>query len=138
MSIENLIARLEGVRRTGADRWIARCPAHDDKSPSLSIREMDDGRILIRCFAECSAHEIVSAIGLELSDLFPAKEIHYARAIRRPFTADDALRCLVFEGVFLLIVSRDLATGKPLSEKERARLLVAVARIAEAERLCHA
>ena len=138
MTIENFIDCLEGVKRTGTDRWIARCPAHDDKSPSLAIRELDDGRILIKCFAECSTYEIVSAVGLELSDLFPAKEIGVAKPTRRPFTADDALRCLAFEGMLLVIASRDLADGKPLSEKDHARLLVAVARICEAERLCHA
>ena len=138
MSADNLIARLEGVKRTGADRWIARCPAHDDKHPSMNIREKDDGLILIRCFAECSSYEIVSAVGLELSDLFPARENHYAKRERRPFTADDALRCLAFEGTLLVIASRDLADGKPLREKDHARLLVAVARICEAERLCHA
>lgn len=138
MTAENLIARLEGAKRTGADRWIARCPAHDDKSPSLSIREVDDGRILIKCFAECSTYEIVSAVGLELSDLFPAKQIHHAKPIRRPFTADDALRCLALEGMHLVVASRDLADGKPLTEIDHARLLVAVARISEAERLCHA
>lgn len=138
MAIENLLSRLEGVRNTGAGRWISRCPAHDDKSPSLSIREIDDGRVLIHCFAECDVSQIVSAVGLELSDLFPAKPIHDAKPIRRPFTADDALRCLAFESTLLVIASRDLADGKMLSEQEHARLLVAVARIAEAERLCHA
>ena len=138
MAVENLITRLEGVRNTGAGRWIARCPTHDDKSPSLSIREIDDGRVLIHCFAECDVSQIVSAVGLELSDLFPAKSVHQAKPIRRPFSADDALRCLVFEGVLLVIASRDLANGKPLTEKDHARLLVAVARISEAERLCHA
>jgi DNA primase len=48
MSAEALLAHLDKVRRTGAGRWIARCPAHDDKSPSLAIRELDDGRTLIR------------------------------------------------------------------------------------------
>ena len=138
MAIENLLSRLEGVRNTGAGRWISRCPAHDDKSPSLSIREIDDGRVLIHCFAECDISQIVSEVGLELSDLFPAKPIHDAKPIRRPFSADDALRCLSFEGTLLVIAARDLADGKALSEQDHARLLVAVARIAEAERLCHA
>ena len=138
MTIENFLSRLEGVRQTQPDRWIARCPAHDDKSPSLSIREIDDGRVLIHCFAECDISQIVSAAGLELSDLFPAKPVHHAMPIRRPFSADDALRCLAFEGTLLVIASRDLADGKPLSEKEHARLLVSAARISEAARLCHA
>ena len=45
MSADVLLSILEGVKRTGPGRWMARCPAHGDKSPSLSIRELDDGRV---------------------------------------------------------------------------------------------
>lgn len=71
MSADSLISLLDKVKSTGKSRWQARCPAHPDKGPSLSIREMDDGRVLVHCFAGCSVHEIVQAVGLELSDLFP-------------------------------------------------------------------
>jgi len=137
VSAENFISRLEGVRHTSVGRWIARCPAHEDKSPSLNIREKEDGRLLIHCFAGCSAFEIVSALGLELSDLFPAKAVQYAARERRPFSADDALRCLAFESTLLLIVAHDLADGKTLNEGDRSRLLVSAGRIASAESLCH-
>lgn len=61
--------RLDGVKPTGSDRWIAKCPAHDDRSPSLSIRDTGD-RVLIHCHASCSAIDIVAAVGLELRDLY--------------------------------------------------------------------
>ncbi|MBK6590648.1 MAG: DUF3987 domain-containing protein [Acidobacteria bacterium] len=48
---------------------MARCPAHDDKSPSLSITEKDD-KVLVHCFAGCTPDEILSAVGLEFRDLF--------------------------------------------------------------------
>ena len=48
-----LLERLEGVISTGADRWYARCPAHDDRSPSLSVTDTGD-RVLIHCFASPS------------------------------------------------------------------------------------
>lgn len=67
---ETLLGRLAGVRRSGSG-WSARCPAHDDRKPSLSISEGDDGRVLIKCFAGCSVEAIVSAVGLGLQDLFP-------------------------------------------------------------------
>lgn len=47
--VNRLLDPLEKVKKTGTDRWIARCPAHADKSPSLSIRYADD-RILLHCF----------------------------------------------------------------------------------------
>jgi len=54
---------------SGGEMW--RCPAHDDRSPSLHVTEADDGRILLRCFAGCTLDQIVGAIGIRTADLFP-------------------------------------------------------------------
>jgi DNA primase len=55
-------------------KWKAVCPAHEDRSPSLSIAQTDDGTILLHCFAGCGAGDVMAAIGLSLSDLFPDKD----------------------------------------------------------------
>jgi hypothetical protein len=68
-SINRILPLLSKVRARGTDQWIAQCPAHEDRSPSLTIAATSD-RVLIRCWAGCSANDIVRAIGLELSDLF--------------------------------------------------------------------
>ena len=47
-----------------AGGWVDRCPAHDDKSPSLSVCETSDGKLLLHCFAGCSFEEIIKAAGL--------------------------------------------------------------------------
>ena len=52
MSADALLSRLDGVKKTGHGQWIARCPAHEDRSPSLSIAEKDD-RVLVHCHAGC-------------------------------------------------------------------------------------
>jgi hypothetical protein len=65
-----LLLRLHGVRKS-ARGYIARCPSHDDQRASLSLRETSDGTTLLRCFAGCSAQDIVRALNLELRDLFP-------------------------------------------------------------------
>jgi hypothetical protein len=70
---QRLLNRLDGVRRSGA-AWIARCPAHEDRSPSLSVAEGNDGRVLVKCHAGCPVEAIVAAVGLELSDLFDAEK----------------------------------------------------------------
>lgn len=67
--IDRILERLEHPRRSGKG-WAARCPAHDDRRPSLTVTEGDDGRVLLRCFAGCSVEAIVAAVGLELADLF--------------------------------------------------------------------
>lgn len=67
--IEKVLDRLEGVRECNGS-WKALCPAHDDREPSLSVSEGDEGKALLRCFASCETEEIVSALGLEMKDLF--------------------------------------------------------------------
>ncbi len=69
-AIERVHTALEaaGCHQQGRN-WA--CPAHDDRSPSLSIAAGDDGRVLVHCHAGCSAEAVVQAIGLEMADLFP-------------------------------------------------------------------
>jgi hypothetical protein len=63
-SAQTLLERLHDVRRTGHGRWLARCPAHKDRRSSLSVRELDDGRVLIHCFVACSAKAVLGAVAL--------------------------------------------------------------------------
>lgn len=130
MSADTLLSRLDKVKRTGTDRWVARCPAHDDRGPSLAVRELENGRVLVHCFAGCSVDDVVGAVGLEMSDLFPPRPLQYGRKReRRPFSADDALRCLDFEATLVLVAAQDVLAGKQLSGADRERLAVAVERI---------
>ena len=55
------IARALGGRRAGAT-WMARCPAHDDRSPSLSIRAGNDGKVLVRCHAGCDQRDLIAVL----------------------------------------------------------------------------
>jgi hypothetical protein len=133
MSAEKLLERLKKVRCTGRGRWVACCPAHNDHNPSLSLRELDDGRVLMKCFAGCAVYDVVSCVGLDLSDLFPRREIVFGkgRPERRPFPAADVLRCIASEALVVMASAKSLLAG-PLSEFDRKRLNVAVARIYEA------
>lgn len=70
--LEHLLANLEGVKSSGADQWQACCPAHDDSTASLSIKVGDDGKLLLKCFANCETRDVVRAAGLDWTDLFPA------------------------------------------------------------------
>ncbi len=77
-AIDGLLACLEEVRRSG-EGWTARCPAHDDREPSLSVALGADGRILVNCHAGCRTEHICAALGIAVSDLFadtksPARE----------------------------------------------------------------
>jgi hypothetical protein len=127
MTVDLLISKLDKVRPTGRGTWIARCPAHDDQSPSLTIRETDDGRILVHCFAGCSALEIVDAIGLEMADLFPPRQ-HHGKPERRPFPAADVLRALASEALVVASCGVSMLAGR-FTDADRERLILAVQRI---------
>ena len=70
-NIADLLLQLSGVRRSGGG-WIARCPAHDDKAPSLSFTITESGRLLAHCFSGCSFEEIRLALGLSGEHFFPS------------------------------------------------------------------
>lgn len=69
--IELVLACFLDARKNGKG-WIARCPAHEDRTASLSIGVGDDHRVLLHCFAKCAPEDIVAAKGLTMADLFPA------------------------------------------------------------------
>ena len=71
--VVKFLSRLQGVRAGSGGRYVALCPAHDDRSPSLSIASGRDGRVLIKCHAGCRPDEVLSALNLSWSDLFPIR-----------------------------------------------------------------
>ena len=68
MTVDEILTRLDAVRRVSRG-YMARCPAHSDKSPSLAIKEGERG-LLVKCWTGCSLEEICKAIRIEQRDLF--------------------------------------------------------------------
>ena len=129
--VNRLLDRLEQVKETGSRRWTSRCPSHEDRRPSLSLRELEDGRILIHCFAGCAAADVVAAVGLQFSDLFPERNTHYAGAVRPNHfhAAREALAAQGREALIVAIAAENLARGIPLTEEDRDLLLAAAQRL---------
>lgn len=124
MLVTKLLEKLSGVRKTGRNRWIARCPAHGDRSPSLSIRESGD-TVLIHCFAGCHPGEVLSAVGMRFEDLWPDHDRHIEP---RKMPAADALACVAFEAL-VVVASAGTMRERPLTEEEMGRLVKAAERI---------
>lgn len=125
MSAEVLLARLEKVKRTGAESWIACCPAHQDRQPSMTIRETGDGLILVHCFAGCGIDSILSAVGMEVGELFPDRPVQHSKPLRYKFGARDVLECVANEALIVAIVANAIADGKtaiPPGDIDRCRL----------------
>lgn len=68
MRLQDILTRLKGVKKVGTG-YIALCPAHNDRAPSLSLKELPD-KILIHCQAGCSSESVLRAMGLSIADLF--------------------------------------------------------------------
>lgn len=135
MSAAKLLERLEGVRATGPDRWIAKCPAHEDRSPSLSIRETDDGTTLVKCFGGCGAADVVAAAGLELRDLFPERPAEHRRKPSRAWLdARDVLSCIALECEVIAIAASDLECAQTFTPEDADRIAQAAGRVRNAWR----
>ena len=130
MSADKLLARLDKVKRTGTDRWLACCPAHDDRSPSLSVRATDDGTVLLKCWSGCGAADIVQAVGLSLKDLFPHNPNF--RTPMRPgerWVPRDVIQALAHELLLSVMYCSAMAAGKQLTPEDADRLTLAASRL---------
>lgn len=132
MSATNLLNQLSRVKKTGADRWMACCPAHQDKTASLSIKDLPDGRMLLHCFAGCEPDAVLAAIGLTFADLMPERLQGDFKPVRFAFSALDALRALVADLLFIRLCALSLAQGRALIESDREALHQSACRIESA------
>lgn len=134
-----LLSRLNRVKQTGRGRWVACCPAHEDKNPSLAITETDDGKTLIHCFAGCSVYDVLFSVDLKVNDLFPGSSGMLRNALkteRMPFSYADALRCISFEAILAATAAGNIANGMSLTDIDKARLMLASKRINHALEVC--
>lgn len=129
-----LLSQLHRVRKSGPSSWSACCPAHEDRSPSLAIREADDGRLLLHCFGGCSVDSVLGSLGMDMSDLFPPRENTPGAGTKRerkPWRAADLLHLAAYEATAAVLVASDIAAGRDVSPEDRARLVEATARLCD-------
>jgi len=125
--LDLLLSRLEGVKQHGS-RYVARCPAHDDKSPSLSLSRGEDGRALVHCYAGCETRDVLAAVGLELRELFPDNLSQEQRQQYRRSKLEAERR---FER---LVIEAAKGSAESLSDEDVARLALAQERIDQLDR----
>jgi hypothetical protein len=94
MKINELLSRLEKVKSINTNSWVACCPHHGDKLPSLAIKhDTSTGKILIKCWAGCGVDEIMAAIGMNMADLFP-DDFDYGKRVHIRFNAETIVKGL--------------------------------------------
>lgn len=118
ISADQLLSMLDGVRNQGADTWIAKCCAHDDKSPSLRVKDCGD-KILLHCFGGCTFTEICAALCIEPHQLFA--DGRRPREIALGVSRRDVIDTLFKEMLIAQIVELDRAAGKAISQTDLER-----------------
>lgn len=86
--LERLATTGNTPKRSGS-AWAAKCPAHPDGNPSLSINEGRDGNAILYCHAGCELGDILQALNLEMTDLFPPKPKSELGEIIATYTYED-------------------------------------------------
>ena len=127
-NLDKLLSRLDKVKRIANDRYTAICPAHDDRSPSLAIKDTDD-RLLLHCFCGCETAEVLSAIGLTFTDIMPGQSKGNFKKDNKPFYAIDILAIIKFEVSLVCLYAGDISKGLKLTSQDKERLLLATSRI---------
>jgi hypothetical protein len=139
---DTLIARLDKVKSTGPSAWVACCPAHEDKKPSLSIRGLDD-RVLVHCWAGCGAADVVAAVGLSLADLFERDDskticdLHVRRRPPLPSTR-ELLALLEYDLAAIDIACNHWKRGDVLNGADSETVINSIADVRRILDVCHA
>jgi len=130
-NIDEILVRLDKVRRVKNGRYVACCPVHDDKKPSLSITETSDDKIIMHCFG-CGANglEVCNALAVDVSCLFPDDTKNYHKnddnvRNRDPmsqFVAEQVVLNIQDDVLFVAFLARDLASGASICESDIERL----------------
>lgn len=133
MTPQDFISRLAGVREIRPGRWVALCPAHEDKSPSLSVTTKEaDGSPLFHCHAGCHPDDILIAIDLNWHDLYgdrwreaEARTLAAGHRHRHRTLADVTLK--EWAAWVMAAAAADLRQGKEHNLEDRAVLAWAMA-----------
>lgn len=133
--LDKLLPRLDSARKTGPDRWLACCPAHEDERPSLAIQDTPDGVLLLHCFAGCEIESIVGSAGLRMADLFPASGpdcfvSSSARAHR--LSAGEALALIDHDALLVSVATNDILHRRSIDQETWDALTDAARRIGRA------
>lgn len=138
MALPDLLNALQKVKKTGPSRYIACCPAHPDKRPSLTITEKDDGMVLIKCWAGCGAADILGAVGLDFDALYPPRlDDHRGKPARKPWNPYDLLKVNAFEADIVALAAMRISNGHALDHDEKQRLMMAHHRLRKASELAN-
>lgn len=113
MSTQTILDKLNKVRG-GKGQYRAQCPAHGSDGLTLSIKEAEDGSTLLHCFAGCTAFDVMDALGLSHSEMFP--DTPYERT----GPSKKEIQQKQYEEMFIEIYKSDVSRGVKPSDEDKA------------------
>jgi hypothetical protein len=129
MSAEALISRLHNVKTVGPDKFVAGCPLCQSKNGRpISVRALADGRTLLHAFCACSTSDVLSALGLRFSVLYP-EGLGDFKPERRPFDGVQVLHAVAHEIMVAILIASDMAESGRGDVEQQERLLIACQRM---------
>lgn len=131
--LKSLLSHLEGVREVRSGQFYAKCPAHTDGSPSLSIRDTGN-KILVHCFAGCSPDDVLASAGLTFRDLYLGDEWKAAQEAGISTAGHEASKRINFDSLdlertVLKVAEATMKRGETLSVEDTARIQLALDRL---------
>lgn len=108
--LDAVLDALGSFKHSGGE-FVACCPAHDDRTPSLNVREGEDGRVLVHCHAGCPTEAVLDALGLNAADLFLERASDAARSILAEYPYTDEVGALLYQVV--RFVPKDFRQRRP-------------------------
>ena len=131
--LAELSTKLNKFRRISEGRYIACCPVHGDKNPSLGITLKDNGKWLINCLS-CGANgqAVCDVLGIDVTALFPPNDNpRYEKQPRIGFSAWQLLHAIQPDLVRLLVIANMLREIEALTEEDRAFIASLVIRLSD-------
>ena len=122
LSAKSFASLCDGAKRIKDDHYIARCPAHDDYSPSLNIQEAKD-KLLLHCHAGCSVEQVCEAVGVSMQDLFNSSDDYV-----KPIYTDDER---TFDKFMVAIFETERKKGLSYNERDEEIYVQSKLRLAQ-------
>ena len=122
LSAKSFASLCDGAKRIKDDHYIARCPAHDDSSPSLNIQEAKD-KLLLHCHAGCEVKQVCEAVGVSMQDLFNSSDDYV-----KPIYTDDER---TFDKFMVAIFETERKKGLSYNERDEEIYVQSKLRLAQ-------
>jgi hypothetical protein len=124
------------VRYFGSGQLRAACPVCGERNTNtFSAKAGDTGAVLVKCWkSDCTPAQIASALGLEITDLFPPREREAGKPASAPRRVGmlppmQALELIASEAFLVMVAAENLSNGHALTDTDRERLREAAGRI---------